>query len=915
MCAFGFCAGRDVPGARHWPARRARFRPGLAALLALMLPGLGHPAEAGLNPFLNANGLSICNNYGRGDVVPLRGVNVSSWLIMEGWMCPMDSSGLADNYSVLQMLNTRFGVATQESLIETYQDAWLTTNDLDNIKALGMNCVRLPFWWGDVQRLDGTWRTDAFAQMDWLVTNAWQRGIYTIIDCHGVPGGQSPSDSTGQFNQNQYWTNAVFQQQTSLIWSNVAAHYNGNPGVAGYDLINEPYGAPTQAAIWTAYNSLYQTVRAVDPDHIIIMQGTWAGNGLNWEWNVLPPPTQYGWTNVVYSMHAYAGTTTPAGEQAETDKQVSDFNNHLSWNVPCFIGEFNSHGTQTAWQYAVLQYDQHNMSWANWAYKATAGSVGNSWGIYDPAGTWPPEPNIQNDSAGSISNDWTQWVTSAAFGVTPFLQQYLGAPLAVADFYTNSGTLTVSSNSGVLANDQDINLGLPGISLSAVLVSNPANGELTLDTNGAFTYVPNAGFSGTDTFRYQVFDGYVDSANIATVSIQALSNYTAGPVTQLIWSRQPGLATNGAPFGRQPVLQTADVSGNTSTNGLPASLIVTVAQSAGNGPLLGATNFDIGTAGSNGVVNFANLQINTAGAGDQLTASVALTTPANLLNNGNFNSPDATSAPDGWTTWTDGAGYANHEVLTSSVLIDGNDGTVHPNNTGNYDGTYQMTLGATAADGSGGGVYQIVGGAPDIPYTLSVDAGAQGWWLPTGQIRLFFLNSSGVGLATNVVDTTDSLHNNSNGGHGDLYDIGVPYQNWDLNAVAPAGTTQAKVEFAGYGGGSCWFDNAVLMESNSTLALIPATTLPFTVHSSAPVSQTNFVAGITENGNGTFTLNFVGTTGASYCVQMATNLAPPVNWLALAGSTNTVTNLSGLWFCTVTNTGSQRFYRSTVAGD
>ena len=42
---------------------------------------------------------------------------------------------------------------------------------------------------------------------------------------------------------------------------------------------------------------------------------------------------------------------------------------------------------------------------------------------------------------------------------------------------------------------------------------------------------------------------------------------TAGPVTQLIWTAQPGNATNGAPFGTQPVLITADAFGNPSTTG------------------------------------------------------------------------------------------------------------------------------------------------------------------------------------------------------------------------------------------------------------------------------------------------------------------------------------------------------------
>jgi endoglucanase len=879
-------------------------------LLTLSLFVAGQSSYGAPNPFLSASGLNIRNNYGQGDIVPLHGVNLGSWLLMEGWMCPMDSSGLADNYSVIQTLDSRFGVAAEQSLIQTYQNTWITTNDLDNIKALGMNYIRLPFWWGDIQTLGGAWRPDAFAQMDWLVTNAWQRGIYVLIDFHGVPGGQSTSQDTGYENQNQYWTNVTDQLQTTLIWSNVAAHFNGNPAVLGYDLINEPVGAPSQAAIWTAYNSLYQTVRTVDPNHIIVMEGCWSGTGtsgqqLNWQWDVLPPPAQYGWTNVVYSMHAYSsGSDTPANE---VNKQVNDFNSHQSWNVPCLIGEFNwEDNTASYWQYGTLQFNANNMNWSHWSYKATSGSVPNSWGIYDPIGTWPPTPNIQSNSITSISNDWSAWKTGSAFGATSFLVQYLGGPIAVADFYTNSGTLTVNSNSGVLDNDQDINLGQPGISLTAVLVSNPANGQLVLSTNGSFTYTPNAGFTGTDTFRYRDFDGFVNSVNIATVSI-LVTNNAAGPATQLIWTTQPGLATNGVPFGQQPVLQTADAFGNPSTNSLPASLIVTVTQSAGNGPLLGTTNFDIGTAAGNGVVNFANLQINSAGTNNQLMASVLLSPSTSLLLNGNFNSPNSGGSPTSWTTWTvdntAGAAYANHEILPSSSLVDTADGgSGAPNNTGNYDGSYQMSLGATASDGSGAGVYQIVGGSPNVQYTLVVDGGAQGWWWPTGEIRLFFLNSSGAGMATNVIYTTMGINS---------YNFGVPYQPWTNSAVSPAGTTQVKVEFAGYGGGTCWFDNAVLIQSNSLPTLTAETTLPFAVY--PPASQTNAVLNMINNNNGTFTLNFVGTVGVTYYVQMTTNLSPPIYWLPQTGSTNTVTNSSGLWFYTTTNSAPQSYFRSVVA--
>jgi hypothetical protein len=164
----------------------------------------------------------------------------------------------------------------------------------------------------------------------------------------------------------------------------------------------------------------------------------------------------------------------------------------------------------------------------------------------------------------------------------------------------------------------------------------------------------------------------------------------------------------------------------------------------------------------------------------------------NLLLNGDFNSPATTAAPDSWSTWSFGGGYANHEIISPS-----------PGVSGNYDGSFQMTIGAGNTSG-GGGVYQVVAASEGLDYTLSVDAGAQNWWLPTGQIRLFFLDAGDNQLGLTQINTTDGIHS------PDQYDTGVAYQNWSFSAIAPAGTTQAKVEFAGYGGGSVWFDNAVL---------------------------------------------------------------------------------------------------------
>ena len=70
------------------------------------------------------------------------------------------------------------------------------------------------------------------------------------------------------------------------------------------------------------------------------------------------------------------------------------------------------------------------------------------------------------------------------------------------------------TKANVLTNDRDPE----GKPLTAALVTGPTKGTLTLNANGTFTYRPNAGFIGTDTFTYRASDGALQS-NLATVTI------------------------------------------------------------------------------------------------------------------------------------------------------------------------------------------------------------------------------------------------------------------------------------------------------------------------------------------------------------------------------------------------------------
>jgi predicted CXXCH cytochrome family protein len=85
-------------------------------------------------------------------------------------------------------------------------------------------------------------------------------------------------------------------------------------------------------------------------------------------------------------------------------------------------------------------------------------------------------------------------------------------------FQDNS--LSVSA-SGVLGNDNDPN----GDSLTAVLDVGPSNAtSFTFNPDGSFSYSPNPGWTGVETFTYFSNDGTNDSTSPATVTINVLVN-------------------------------------------------------------------------------------------------------------------------------------------------------------------------------------------------------------------------------------------------------------------------------------------------------------------------------------------------------------------------------------------------------
>ena len=101
-----------------------------------------------------------------------------------------------------------------------------------------------------------------------------------------------------------------------------------------------------------------------------------------------------------------------------------------------------------------------------------------------------------------------------------------GTPVAAADAYsTNEDTPLAVSAAGVLANDTDSNAD----PLTAVLVTGPSRGTLTLNADGSFLYTPAANYHGTDAFSYRVTDGTLSSSVVAvSLTIATVNDPPAG---------------------------------------------------------------------------------------------------------------------------------------------------------------------------------------------------------------------------------------------------------------------------------------------------------------------------------------------------------------------------------------------------
>jgi len=333
-----------------------------------------------------------------GREVQLKGVNLGGWLLQETWMTPV--KGSADHWTTREVLTKRFGAEKAAELFAVYEDHWITGWDLDQIKALGMNVVRVPFGYWNLPSETGD--VD-FGRLDWIVKECAARGLYVVLDLHGAPGFASNEHSSGKVGASQLFApgaaGEAFRTKTEELWTEVARHFRGSGTVAAYDLLNEPMAKPSDAELWKLYDRLYRAIRRVDPDHLISVEAIW-------EVNNLPDPREWGWTQMLYQTHDYGWDQDQARFlEAKMSSSVLVYD----YQVPLLVGEFSSFGKFDDWDRTLARYDQAGFQWTMWTWKLTKKGT-TPWAVY--SSPYVPSPNVAEDSFEDIRQAWSQTDTS-----------------------------------------------------------------------------------------------------------------------------------------------------------------------------------------------------------------------------------------------------------------------------------------------------------------------------------------------------------------------------------------------------------------------------------------------------------------------------------------------------------------------
>jgi hypothetical protein len=300
-------------------------------------------------------------------------------------------------------------------------------------------------------------------------------------------------------------------------------------------------------------------------------------------------------------------------------------------------------------------------------------------------------------------------------------------PLAVS---TSPSGLKVSITGSVLANDSDID----GDPITAAVASGTTaeGGSVSMNSNGSFTYVPPAGYLGSDSFTYTVSDDQTPAGTAnGTVTITVV-----GPS---VWFVDP---TNGADT-------------NTGTSASPFQTLAPLSTSGAADALDDANDVIFvyrGTAATNGIVLEAGQRL--VGEPQGLSVTDTAPTPRTF----EFVAADALAPRPTISGGTAGVTLANGVTLQAVAVQGGAGSGIVGTNVNTATIAANVTL-----QNNGGVEFDLSGGGGDITVPIAITNGTAGRAVSIANRTSGTVTFSGAVSATGVTGGTGVNITNNTG--------------------------------------------------------------------------------------------------------------------------------------------------------
>lgn len=346
---------------------------------------LAQEAGTALPPqdFVHAQGTQLVHN---GNEIILKGVGLGGWMLQEGYM--LGTSGA--QHEIREKLEDLAGDKATEEFYAQWLDHFVTEEDVKQIADWGYNSIRLPMHYNLYFDSSNNWLEESkgLQLTDDLLEWCKNNNLYLILDLHAAPGGQGNNhDISDRKKGESLWEEEKFRDMTVLMWGKLAEKYKDEKAIAGYDLINEinydfedtgnlkGCSSKKNEPLLALYQRLIDAIRAVDNNHLIILEGNCYGsnyNGLESLVNYDPHK------NIALSFHGYWSTNTDSAIQ-----EMLDHRSNL--NVPLWKGE-TGENSNTWFRNMAKHMEAQKIGWSNWPWKKINNLDGPV--IVDPIPEW-----------------------------------------------------------------------------------------------------------------------------------------------------------------------------------------------------------------------------------------------------------------------------------------------------------------------------------------------------------------------------------------------------------------------------------------------------------------------------------------------------------------------------------------------